>query len=146
LIKNKINEVEFIYDRIVHTAKSITEQKKDNKHNWNEYANDFMEYLPKEISKISNIINNTVPLEKLKLDSEIEIYFNDISLTQSYDEYSIELKNINDFFVIELPKQTDALIKKIQEIEGFSFNKLKESEKKLIKNLTKAHSISWKDK
>ncbi|MDQ5938469.1 MAG: hypothetical protein QG603_276 [Patescibacteria group bacterium] len=137
-IKNFIKEVEFLYDRIVQTAQSIYEKKLP------EELKMFKDELPKEVDKISTLVNEKIPIEKYKLDSEIEIYFKDKNLTKIYSQFSEEFSNIQTFLVYELPKDTDIFFKRLEHINNLDFKKLKSLEKNLITAITKAKSITFK--
>lgn len=147
IIKNLLKEVEFIYDRILNTSKY---REKDALYkNISDNNKIFNKIITREFNRMSNLVNEKIPIEKFKLDSEIEIYFNDPNLTKIHNRFNKEFKKIHRFIVIKLPvytNNTDLFQKKFCEIEELNFDELKKSEQELIKAIKKAKSIRLKSK
>ena len=145
IIKNLMKEVEFIYDRILNTSKFI-EKDRSEKKDVSKRDAIFNKTTIKEFNRMSDIVNEKIPIEKFKIDSEIEIYFNDQNLTKIYDHFNKEFNKIHEFIVIKLPEHADTFQKKFCEIKELNFDELKNCEKELINAIRRAKSIRFKSK
>jgi len=150
-IRNLIKEVELIYDRTVFTLKDIVKDIKNaqsdkERQDAKERAELFQKSSVEDINRMSDLVNDKIPIEKFKLDSEIEIYFDDKNLTKIHNHFNNEFEKIHNYIVIEFPKQHNDFQKKFTEIKELNFDELKKSEKKLIDIIRSAKSIKFKSK
>jgi len=135
-LRNYIEKLKFLFDRMVRTL--LVE--KEEKHFIND-PEEFNKEVYKEISKVSELINNTIPLLKIKLESEITFFYSDSQVSSDYKNYLEEIKKLSDFVVLKLPKHD----KLFQQLSGdfieFKLDILYETEKRLIESIEKAGTI-----
>ena len=123
-IKNTILEIEFFHDRIVNTFSKINES--------NGLIATDKGVIFDEIMKVSNIVNEKLPLKKKYFDTEMNFYFKgDNCVITAYEKYSHELKSFSDFMVHQFPTEKDLFKKRLADYDIFK-NSLYESESQLI--------------
>ncbi len=93
LLKNSIEEVDFILKRILHTYKSIKGDSENLKR--------FLMALEKhEIPKLSDLINEKIPLIDKKIVIYLNAFFQDKnSIKKLHEDYKNKLKPWHDFIV-----------------------------------------------
>lgn len=97
--------------------------------------------LESDISRMSIIINEKLPLQWCALANDIEIYFDDKKLLEAARSYYDEFNKFHKFVVISLVKDPIDFLVKNKDFGQLPFQKLKIYEDEMLKALKKAKSI-----
>jgi len=144
-IKNYLKELRFVYDRIVMTSQAL-KRRMDGGENVEEDGKLVEEALPREVSRISQLVNEKIPLASNELNSDIEIYFDDKEISKAHQKYNESFFSIHTSILNELPKQNEFLLKKLSELEGFSFEPMETAEKELLTAIAKAKTLKLRNR
>lgn len=122
-IKNIIKEIQFLHDRTHSTLISAIKKRETIS----------KEILDQEIGKLSEKINEKLPLHKAYLDTEMEIYFKEDNLIQNqYKAYLEELIKFHNF-ILDMPEKYDVFKIKLNEYKEIREMGLLKKEDSLIK-------------
>jgi len=133
LLEEKLQYTLFILDRSANTYKKFYNEKDEN------WIKKFIDALGKyEIPKISNVLNEEIPLLKNKIETLLLLYFfKEKEIKKLYDEFEKELKKWHEFAVNEPLSNVDFFTKKTSAIYGLNIKGLDNRIKKIIDAINK---------
>lgn len=135
-IKNKLKYIKFFYDRINTTYQDANKKGKLEK-------KDYKESFKEELNKISNLINDEIPILEMELNSDISVYFiYNEKIMDKYKKYFNELRKINDHLI--LAESSKDVMSKWCDFSLITMDDYDSAENDLIKHINNSATI-YKD-
>lgn len=133
LLGEKIQYTLFIFDRCANTYEIFC--KGNDINSIKRFIDALKEY---EIPKISNVLNEEIPLLKTKIETSISLYFfEEKEIINLHNEFEKELEKWHEFAVNEPLSNIDFFTKKTSEISGLNIKELNNCIKKIIDLINK---------
>lgn len=130
LLKEKIHRVSFIRDRCFNTYQKLQEKKIEN---WKEK---FDYGLSQELPKLSNILNEEIPILDQKIAMLLELYFSrNEKVLLAYKEFQDKLRKWNNFAINRPFEDSDFFKKPARDLPQLDIKELDELMNKIIKEL-----------